>query len=151
MEIATRAPSCRTLLKEEAMENNSHHVKVICAENCGNSPKKKLLKELSVAFAKNEFDFCVDWVTDDIIWEIVGDQTIQGKSDFERALNQFKDRKVQQLSIENIITHGNTGSVNGELTLNNHQRVAFCDIYNFRGFRKDAKIKAITSYAIPLS
>lgn len=133
------------------MNNHSQNIKVECAENCGNSPKKMLLKDLSIAFAKNEIDFCMDWMTDDVVWDIIGDKLIRGKGDFEKALNQMKDREVQQLSIQNIITHGNTGSVNGTLVLKDKRSVAFCDVYNFRGFGKNSKIKAITSYVIKTS
>lgn len=51
----------------------------LCAENCGNSPKKELLRDLSIAFVKNEIEFCMDWMTDDVVWEIIGDKLIQGK------------------------------------------------------------------------
>ena len=133
------------------MNNHSQNIKVECAENCGNSPKKMLLKDLSIAFAKNEISFCMDWMTDDVVWEIVGDKLIRGKDDFEKALHQMKNCKVQQFRIQNIITHGNTGSLNGTLILHDKHRVAFCDVYNFRGFGKNSKIKAITSYVIKTS
>ena len=125
-------------------------MKIECAEDCGNSPKKKLLKELSIAFANNDIDFCVNCVTDDVVWDIVGDRLIQGKDLFEQALRQLKDRKVEQLRILNIITHGNVGSVNGTIVLSDLQHLAFCDVYNFRGFGKNSKIKTITSYVIGL-
>lgn len=135
----------------ETMETHSENIKIECAENCGNSPKKKLLRDLSIAFVKNEIEFCMDWMTDDVVWEIIGDKLIRGKGDFEKALHQMKNCKVQQLRIQNIITHGNTGSVNGTLILNDKESVAFCDVYNFRGFGKNSKIKAITSYIIKTS
>ena len=131
---------------------HSEKIKVECAENCGNSPKKELLKELSIAFAANDIDFCMNWMTDDVVWDIIGNKRIQGKVAFENELDQMKkDREVQQIRIENIITHGNTGSVNGTLILDDKQSVAFCDVYNFRGFGKNSKIKFITSYVIKTS
>ena len=130
------------------MGTYSEDVKVECAENCGNSPKKQLLKELSIAFANNNTEFCLDWMTDDVVWEIIGDKTIQGINDFEHTLNEWKTRRVKQLCIANIITHGNTASLNGTLICNDNQTIAFCDVYNFRGFGKNAKIKSITSYVI---
>src|SRR5690625_4765727 len=133
------------------MDTHSENIKIECAENCGNSPKKELLRDLSIAFAKNEIGFCMDWMTDDVAWEIIGDKLIRGKGDFEKALRQMKDREVQQLRIQNIITHGNVGSVNGTLILNDKQSVSFCDVYTFRGFSKNLKIKAITSYIIKTS
>ncbi|GAB7057911.1 MULTISPECIES: nuclear transport factor 2 family protein [Paenibacillus] len=133
------------------MNTHSENLRVECAENCGNAPKKELLRDLSIAFAKLEVDFCMAWVTDDIVWEVIGDHIKRGKADFEKALNHMNNRKVQQLHIHNIITHGNAGSVNGILAFHDQQRFAFCDVYNFRGFGRNAKIKTITSYFIQIS
>lgn len=132
------------------MNSHPESIKIECEENCGNSPKKILLKELSIASATNDIDFCMNWMRDDILWEIVGDKQIQGKDDFEHELNRMKDRKVQELRIHNIITHGNTASLNGTLILSDDKKIAFCNVYNFSGFGKNAKIKRITSYVIPL-
>ncbi|MFD2132287.1 nuclear transport factor 2 family protein [Pseudogracilibacillus auburnensis] len=133
------------------MSTQSNNLKVECTENCGNSPKKMLLKELSIAFAENKISFCMDWMTDDVVWDLIGDKQIQGKANFEKVLIQMQGRRALELHIHNIITHGNTGSVNGTLLLNDQQSVAFCDVYNFRGTVKNAKIKAITSYVIKIS
>ena len=143
----------KSIIGEEGdcMNTHSDKIKIVCAENCGNSPKKELLRDLTIAFAKNEMDYCIDCVTDDIVWDIIGQKTIRGKSDFEKALNQMKDRAVQEIHIQNIITHGNTGSVNGALTLSDKQLVAFCNVYNFRGFGKNSKIRTITSYIININ
>src|SRR5690625_5890914 len=107
------------------METHSENIKIECAENCGNSPKKELLRDLSIAFVKNEIELCMDWMTDDVVWEIIGDKLIRGKGDFEKTLHQMNNRKVQQIRIQNIITHGNTGSVNGTLIINDKESVAF--------------------------
>jgi hypothetical protein len=131
------------------MNNQPEKLQIFCAEDCGNSPKKALLRDISIAFAKNEISFCLDWMIDNIEWDIVGDQLIHGKDNVEKVLIRMK-RNVQQLHIHNIITHGNTGSVNGTLILMDQHTIEFCDVYNFAGFGKNAKIKKITSYVIKL-
>ena len=113
--------------------------------------KRGCLRTLQSLLPISDIRFCVDCVADDVVWHIVGDKRIRGKGDFETALNQMKDREVQQMHIHNIITHGNTGSVNGTLILNDKQSVAFCDVYNFKGFGKNSKIKLITSYVVKTS
>lgn len=40
--------------------------KVITSEDCGNSPKNIFLEKLTIAFAKNDFKFILNSVTDDI-------------------------------------------------------------------------------------
>ena len=44
--------------------------------DCGNSPKNKLLEDLSVALYTSDAEFVLDRVTDDIQWNIVGEEVI---------------------------------------------------------------------------
>lgn len=122
-----------------------------CAEDCGNAPRKNLLKRYNIAYAQNDFDFCLEWVADDIVWEMIGEQRFEGKQAFEKALAQMKENEVQMLQIHQIITHGNVASANGTLTFVDGKQWAYCDVYQFRGFSKTAKIRTISSYVIPIS
>lgn len=121
---------------------------VKCAENCGNAPKKLLLKDMIIAIAKKDINFCLDYVEENIVWNIVGKNNIEGKNEYARVLNQWKSEQVTQLIIHNIITHGNTASLNGTFILQNDEKIEFCNVYQFGGFGKNAKIKKITSYVI---
>lgn len=53
------------------------------------------------------------------------------------------------IEIKNIITHGDSAAVDGEMKSPDGKRYAFCDVYKFSGF-KDPKIKRMTSYVLPL-
>lgn len=132
------------------MKYHSETIKVECEENCGNSPKKQLLKELTIALAKNDIDYFIQWLTDGVVWDIVGDQRISGKDNVKQALHHRKAHPVKLLRIVNIITHGNTGSVNGTMVLEDKHTIAFCDVYNFSGFGRNSKIKTVTSYHIQI-
>lgn len=126
------------------MEN----LKVVCAEDCGNSPKKQLLRDITISLAKQDIDSWMEWMRDDIEWDIVGEKQIHGKTDMENVLKSRNERKITELEIHNIITHGNTASLNATLILANGKRIEYCDVYNFGGFGKKAKIKKIMSYVI---
>ncbi|WP_332699450.1 nuclear transport factor 2 family protein [Halalkalibacter lacteus] len=126
-------------------------IKIICVEDCGNSPKKKLLKELNIAFAENDIGFIMENITEDVYWNLIGEKLIQGKDNFVETLKQMKNRKVTEIHIRNIITHGSTGAVNGTYILEDKNSYAFCDIYNFTSAGKNSKIKEITSYIIEAS
>ncbi len=131
------------------MEFRSESVKIIGMENCGNSPKMELLRDLTIAYATNNKAFCLGWMTEDVVWEIIGDKIIQGHKPFEDALAEIKKRNLQELRIENVLTHGKIGAVNGTILLKNKQYYAFCDVYQFKGQSKTSKIEKITSYIIP--
>ena len=90
-------------------------------------------------------------MTDQIIWNIIGNKQIRGKNEFTDAMNQMKNHNIEELRIHNIITHGNAGAVNGTIKQSRNRMIAFCDIFHFDGFGKNAKIKAITSYVIETS
>lgn len=56
--------------------------KIISSPNCGNSPKMEFLKDFNIAFAKGNLEIIADSVTDDIVWNIIGDRKIEGKENF---------------------------------------------------------------------
>ena len=122
-------------------------MKVTVEEDCGNAPRKLLLRDFNVALAAGDLGAVLDRVSDDIAWKLVGNQVVEGKAAFERAL-QGSTMKVAHLRIENIITHGKTAAVDGELELENGFKLAFCDVYRFTGAGRRAKIDRITAYVV---
>lgn len=128
----------------------SEDVIVVCHEDCGNAPKKLLLRDFNIAFAKNEKAFLIEQITDDAVWNIVGRQKVCGKDEFSKALNQMEQKKAIEIQFSNIITHGRTGAVNGTIRYN-EGNYSFCDVYTFNSAGKKAKIKEITSYVIKLT
>tara|TARA_B100000678_G_C18151547_1_gene479150 strand:+ start:649 stop:1026 length:378 start_codon:yes stop_codon:yes gene_type:complete len=121
--------------------------KIVSSPNCGNSPKMEFLKDFNIAFAKGNVEFIVDNVTDDIIWNIIGDKKIDGKKTFVEELKKMKSEKATELIIDQILSHGKEGAANGIMKMQNGKKYAFSDFYKFKG-AKGAKIKSITSYVI---
>lgn len=135
------------------MENaheRQDELKIVCAEDCGNAPKKTLLRDFNIAFARCDIDFILEHTTPDIIWQIVGDRIIRGQAQFADVLRQLQNNKATEIRLHNIITHGTTASANGILIFG-EKRCAFCDVYRFNSAAKSGKIKTITSYAIDVS
>ena len=124
--------------------------KVIIDKDCGNSPKNLFLQKLTVAFAKGDAKFILKSVADDISWNIVGSQSVQGEQDFAEAIADVKNEKVKQLNINHAATHGKAGAVDGVKKLNNGKVLAFCDVYEFSG-STGTRVKSITSYVIEIS
>ena len=123
--------------------------KIISSEDCGNSPKNLFVQKLTIAFAKVDSKYMLSNVTDDIRWNIVGDELIQGKQSFAKALEQRKADKVAQLTIHHISTHGKSGAANGTIKFKNGKTRAFCDVYEFKD-TKGSSVKEITSYIIEI-
>ena len=115
--------------------------------DCGNAPKKLLLKDFHVAVVQNDRDFISDNLTDDTLWKIIGDKEIEGKEKVTSTLlNSYQN--VSKLEIEQIITHGKITSINGTVTYQHDKKLAFCHVHIFNNASKTAKIKETTSYLI---
>lgn len=130
-------------------ENNV--LTIHCPDDCGNAPKKAMLKEFNIAMAKKDLDAITDMISDQVSWNLIGDKIIQGKEAFTETLKQRELNKISVLSINTIITHGNAGSVNGTYIIENGKSYSFCDVYKFTSSSKQAKIKEISSYVIEVS
>lgn len=115
--------------------------------------KGKFLIKFNEAFADSDIAFLSDNVTDDLVWTIVGDKTISGKAAFIKDLEAMASKTSYRLEISSIITHGKNAAVDGTMKRVEKGTVqevyAFCDVYEFSGF-KNPKIKAMTSYVIEL-
>lgn len=121
--------------------------KIISSPNCGNSPKMEFLKDFNIAFAKGNVEFLIESVTDEIVWDIIGDKKIEGKENFVEELKKMKGEKATELILDQILSHGKEGAANGIIKMQNGKKYAFSDFYIFNG-AKGSKIKSITSYVI---
>jgi hypothetical protein len=119
--------------------------------NCGNAPKAIVLKDLNIAFAQCDIPSALSFLSQDIEWNMVGNQTFHGQSSVAASLKQAQVNQINQLALTHILTHGNEGAVDGSFTLDTGQSYAFCNIYKFTNHSQTAKISHITSYTIAIN
>lgn len=62
----------------------------------------------------------------------------------------MRANEVAEIRIANVITHGDTGAVNGRMKVKDGNVYAFCNVYKFKGHSKGAKVREITSYNIEI-
>lgn len=103
--------------------------KVIVQADCGNAPKKILLRDWNIAYAEGNLDFITENVTDDVSLEVVGETRVQGKTAFIEAIQEMMSQATTKLVLHGIITHGKEAAVNGEIHRENGEVVGFCDVY----------------------
>lgn len=115
--------------------------------DCGNSPRKALLRDFISAFAHADIDGILSPMSDDIVWNLVGDSVIEGKENVRALLEAMQGVGTSDLVIESIITHGREAAVNGVIRSNAGQAHAFCDVVQFTS-ASSMKIKTMTSYSI---
>lgn len=123
--------------------------RVICAEDCGNSPRRLQIKRLLTALARGDNAFILRSLSDDVSWNRPGEAPLQGKDAVARALKQMQRQAKAEMLIANIVTHGPTGAANGTLKLSNGKTFAFSHVYRFKG-ATDARLKELTEYLIQM-
>ncbi|MBD8488644.1 nuclear transport factor 2 family protein [Echinicola sp. CAU 1574] len=109
--------------------------------------KGKFLKSFNEAFANGDIKTVLDAMTDDVEWVIVGDKTILGKAAVQSELQQMMPKAPLKISLAQIITHGKEAAVSGKIKMKDESLYAFCDTYEFSGF-KNPKIKKMVSFVI---
>lgn len=114
--------------------------------DCGNSPKNRLVEDVSVAIATADVQALLDRVTEDVIWKIVGGETSSGTDELAETVRRLGDQEMAGLDVERVCTHGKTGAVSGHVKFAKGRR-DFCDVYEFSSAR-GTHVKAITSYRI---
>lgn len=100
-------------------------------DDCGNSPRKQFIADFNRAFAEVDLDYVLDHVSDDIVWDMVGDKKLSGKAAMRNEMQSMMAGKA---------------SANGELHYSGEERIAFCDVYQFTKTTGNT-VKRITSYA----
>ncbi|TNE80821.1 MAG: nuclear transport factor 2 family protein [Bacteroidetes bacterium] len=124
-------------------------MKITLHTNCGNSPKMELVKKLTVYFAAYDLDQIFDYLSDDISWTLVGEDTIQGKVLFKEELQKMSGNKATHLTIHSIVTHGKEGAVHGFMQMEDGHEYSFADFYEFTS-AKGNKVKSIVSYVMQI-
>jgi hypothetical protein len=111
------------------------------------------IESLATAFSTHEFDRVLPHIADDVVWELVGNQTIEGKYMVERLVSLTTDglagSTVTVRSARSIVGDGIV--VVDTVTHYDHPSdgvtlVASCDLYD----HADGLITRIRSYSVDL-
>lgn len=121
-------------------------VKVFVEEDCDNAPKKQFIRDITIAYANCDVQKVLAGFTDDVRWSAPGDWEMSGKTVVAESLNHLMSDDIIEMTITNIISHGDRCALNGIIRLKDGHTVAFCDFYRFTSHASDAKIKEITTY-----
>ncbi len=124
-------------------------LKITVQADCENAPKKLLLRDLNIAFARADVEGILDKFSDDMRWQIIGADELRGKAAAREALEAMKNAAAAELVIHSIITDGREGAVNGVITTEARKSYAFCDVCKFAS-ASGKKVKSMLSYAIEL-
>lgn len=117
---------------------------------------KKLIEKINEEFSKGNNEFYLDYLTDDIRWNIVGMPTIYGKRNFLKAIQTLELENFPVMTVKNIIAEGDYVVVESIGTASKRRpyspfrqgmalpRLTYCDVYLFKG----GKILELTTYVV---
>ncbi|BDH61942.1 hypothetical protein MTP04_20720 [Lysinibacillus sp. PLM2] len=128
------------------MKKSEMEVVIHTPPECGNSPRKAILLELTKACLNKDTLFISKHITEDIKVNLIGYGKIQGRENLLALIHQNNTHNITEVTIETIITHGTAAALNGFTLIRNQGESAFSFIYTFTNSTKKAKIKEITSY-----
>ncbi len=107
-------------------------------------------KQISEAFSKGNFEAAYVHFSENIQWNIIGDQPIKGKENVIAHCQKMLEGMDGTLSNTQVIEEGNSIAIEGNCNYTGEDgkpaRVDYCDIYSF----EDGKIVKITSYCISI-
>lgn len=115
------------------------------------SKNQAFFEKVNQAFATGDVDFLYEHVADDIVLHQVGQNLIEGKTNFIEEMEPMRGGTPEKYETKQIITHGNSAVIEGKMTFKDEEgnsiTYAFCDIYKLNAFQ-NGKIKEITAYLI---
>ena len=121
-------------------------MKVIRSSDCGNSPKQKLLEDMSVALAGADAGLIDSLAVPELVWLHIGKKPVEGQDAVLSAIR--KSRPATEVVIERVVSHGRAGAVNGIITRGS-KRTAFCHMFEFNN-AKGTHVKSISTYSVVL-
>lgn len=123
--------------------------KILIPEDRVDSAHQQFVTDFNIAFAKGDMDYVLDCFSDDIVWDVVNHEPVQGKEAVKKMLHEMDD-VADELVIDDIVCDSTRCVVNGKLTYADIV-IAFSDLYEFTDDTEDAKIKTLKGYAIELT
>ncbi|MFD1900626.1 DNA-binding protein [Enterococcus termitis] len=120
---------------------------VLCALNCDNAPKRRLIRDYLIAAAASDQQTLRKVLAPNVCFISPGNLTLDG---IERFIDYIKQERVEisTLDIQSIVTHGKEGAAHGSITTKKGAKHYFATMLLFSGNQKEAPIKQVTSFVI---
>ena len=111
---------------------------------------KQVVRKLNKAFESDDAETILSCLTDDIRWHVAGHFTANGKQEFESQIHNDAFEGAPTITIKNEIAEGDYLAVEGSVTSKLKGGAAFNAVFHNTYLLKDGKVKAMTSYVVPI-
>jgi uncharacterized protein len=111
---------------------------------------KQVVRKLNKAFEADDVETILSCLADDIRWDVPGHFTCRGKQEFKTQIHNDAFEGAPVITIKNEIAEGDYLAVEGGVTSKLKSSAAFNAVFHDTYFLKEGKVKAMTSYAVPV-
>lgn len=119
-------------------------LEIIIPIDCDHAPKKRLLRDLQIAYARGNVEEVLSYFTEEVQWDMPEHPVLIGKKSVRQFLHQMNSTSAQTLYLDQIITHGKEAAVRGRLIFKD-RKIRFADFYEFRS-AGSKEIKTMTVF-----
>ena len=108
---------------------------------------KEIIEKVNKGFEENDVETFLGLCTDDVQWQMAGDQPKKGKSSIRDWIKSMEDMGPPKINTTAIISEGDSAACYGDMTMKEKGEenfYSFCDIYKFSG----DKIVELRSFAV---
>ncbi|WP_202987651.1 SRPBCC domain-containing protein [Cellvibrio polysaccharolyticus] len=114
---------------------------------------KNFITKFNEGFARNDLNFLVDQITDNMVWKMPGSPDTIGKAGFRNMMADMENHEPATLLINSILVDGNQAVADGTMTTRKdgkEETWAFCDIYTL-SHQGGLKISAMHCYVVQVN
>ena len=115
--------------------------------------KEEFIRDFNEAFSKNDLDFILNNMSDDIVWDFVGEKTMKGKDEVRDFMKPMSGIRTLEMELLQIISREQSAAANGRMKIREPsgeiKSFEFADFYQFDG-SKIPKITKMTSYVVAI-
>ena len=108
---------------------------------------KEIVEKVNASFAEGGVEGFLSQCADDVVWTIVGDRTVTGKTAIREWMASM-NIEPPKFTVNNIIAEGDFVTAYGDMTMKEKDGktvpYAYCDIYRFR----EGKIAELNSFVV---
>jgi uncharacterized protein len=105
---------------------------------------KETVNKVNAAFAANELEEFLSQCTDNVVWTIVGDRTVEGKAAIREWMGPMT-KEPPKFSVQQLIGDGDFVTGYGDMTMQEDDGTvgdySYCDVFRFQG-DKVAELKS---------
>ena len=112
---------------------------------------KEIVRRINQGFEAEDVEAILSCLADDIHWDVAGHFTAMGKEEFRKQVHNEAFVGAPKITIVNEIAEGDYVAVEGRVESRMKSGVLFKAVFHNTYRLENQKVKAMTSYVVPIA